>query len=183
MYHPGLSKFPAQFFFPGSDIIKLGITLGGQKLGPGRFLTHISICDMIHFILIMMSLPGPPACAGIFDNPEWYVKQNHVKVYILSDFTTSYFPLIVLGYPLDFKRSYGPLPDTLCPGACFFPPLGSRGQFGLMKSTADKDWLLPVPTYGSTWVVLWLLFFRSAPSTFPNKQCTIQGLFRGVPSR
>ncbi len=27
------------------------------------------------------------------------------------------FPLIVLGYPLDSKRSYGPLPDTLC----FFP--------------------------------------------------------------
>ncbi len=25
--------------------------------------------DMVHFILIMMSLPGPPACAGIFDNP------------------------------------------------------------------------------------------------------------------
>ncbi len=25
--------------------------------------------DMVHFILIMMSLPGPPARAGIFDNP------------------------------------------------------------------------------------------------------------------
>ncbi len=35
--------------------------------------------------------------------------------------------------------------------------------------------LIPVPTYGSTWVVLWLLFFRSAPSTFPNKRSTHWG--------
>ncbi len=41
----------------------------------------------------------------------------------------------------------------------------------------------PVPTYGPTWVVLWLLFFRSAPSTFPNKRSTLKGPFRGVPSR
>ncbi len=27
----------------------------------------------------------------------------------------------------------------------------------------------PVPTFGSIWVVLWLLFFRSAPSTFPQE--------------
>ncbi len=44
-------------------------------------------------------------------------------------------------------------------------------------------WYLPVPTCGSTWVVLWLLFFRSAPSTFPNKRSTLQGPFREVPSR
>ena len=25
--------------------------------------------DMVHFLLIMMSLPGPPASAGISDNP------------------------------------------------------------------------------------------------------------------
>ena len=25
--------------------------------------------DMVRFILIMMSLPGPPTHAGIFDNP------------------------------------------------------------------------------------------------------------------
>ncbi len=25
--------------------------------------------DMVHFILIIVSLPGPPACAGHFDNP------------------------------------------------------------------------------------------------------------------
>ncbi len=47
----------------------------------------------------------------------------------------------------------------------------------------NQDWYLSVPTYGSTWVVLWLLFCRSAPSTFPNKRSTLQGLFRGVPSR
>ncbi len=35
----------------------------------------------------------------------------------------------------------------------------------------------------STWVVLWLLFFRSAASTFPNKRSTLQGPFQGVPSR
>ncbi len=51
---------------------------------------------------------------------------------LVMDYATSYFPLIVLGYPLDFKR-YGPLPDTLCPGACLFPPLGSCGQFGSFK--------------------------------------------------
>ena len=32
-------------------------------------------------------------------------------------------------------------------------------------------------TYGSTWVVLWLLFFRSAPSTFPNKRSTLRFRF------
>ncbi len=33
-------------------------------------------------------------------------------------------------------------------------------------------------TYRSTWVVLWLLFCRSAPSTYPNKRSTLQGPFR-----
>ncbi len=41
---------------------------------------------------------------------------------------------------------------------------------------------LPVPTYGSTWVVLWLLFCRSASSTFPVTWSTLKGPFRGVPS-
>ena len=36
--HPRLSKIPAQVWGPGSDIINLGITIGGQKLGAGRFL-------------------------------------------------------------------------------------------------------------------------------------------------
>ena len=52
-FHPGLSKIPARVGGPGSDIINLGITIG----------------DMLHFILIMMSLPGHPTRAGIFDNP------------------------------------------------------------------------------------------------------------------
>ena len=30
---------------------------------------------MVHFIPIMMSLLGPPASAGIFDNPGWEVHQ------------------------------------------------------------------------------------------------------------
>ncbi len=38
MNHPGLSKIPAPAGGPGSDIINLGITLEGQKLGAGRFL-------------------------------------------------------------------------------------------------------------------------------------------------
>ena len=37
-FHPGLSKIPAPAGGPGSDIIKLGITIGGQKLSAGRFL-------------------------------------------------------------------------------------------------------------------------------------------------
>ncbi len=53
------------------------------------------------------------------------VGKTHVlRSGLVMDYTTSYFPVIVLGYPLDSKRSYGPLPDTLCPGACFFPPFG-----------------------------------------------------------
>ncbi len=40
----------------------------------------------------------------------------------------------------------------------------------------------PDPTYGSTWVVLWLFVFRSAPSTFPNRQSTFRGPFPEVPS-
>ncbi len=44
------------------------------------------------------------------------------------------------------------VPDFSC-------PLGSRGP--RFKSIANKDWLLPVPTYRSTWVVLWLLFFNA----------------------
>ncbi len=111
LFHPGLSKIPARVGGPGSDIIILGITIGGQKLGAGRFLipsagwgltrflpkfasafdtSEGSKCwaycmkcnlpkyvqlldafyrDMVHFILIMMSFPGPPTRAGIFDNP------------------------------------------------------------------------------------------------------------------
>ncbi len=51
----------------------------------------------------------------------------------------------------------------------------SRGQ-------SQYTWLPPVPTHGSTWVVLWLFVFRSAPSMFPHRQSTFRGLFPGVPS-
>ncbi len=46
------------------------------------------------------------------------VGKTHVlRSGLVMDYTTSYFPFIVLGYPLDSKLSYGPLSDTLCPGA------------------------------------------------------------------
>ncbi len=58
------------------------------------------------------------------------VGKTHVlRSRLVMEYTTSYFPLIVLGYRLDSKRSYGPQPDTWCPGACGFPPQGSRDQF------------------------------------------------------
>ncbi len=38
LYYPGLSKIPAPAEGPESDIINLGITIGGQKLGAGWFL-------------------------------------------------------------------------------------------------------------------------------------------------
>ncbi len=60
-----------------------------------------------------------------------------------------------------FKRKPGPLSDTLQAGACVFPP--------------------PVPIYGSIWVVLWLLFFRSAPSTFPQRTGHLFGAISGSP--
>ncbi len=43
-------------------------------------------------------------------------------------------------------------------------------------------WHLSYPTYRCTWVVLWLLCFRSAPSTFPDTWSTFKGPLRGVPS-
>ncbi len=35
--------------------------------------------DMVHFILIMMSLPGPPTRAGFFDNPGCDVWQESIE--------------------------------------------------------------------------------------------------------
>ncbi len=37
-FYPGLSKIPARVGGPGNDIINLGITIEGQKLGAGQFL-------------------------------------------------------------------------------------------------------------------------------------------------
>ncbi len=39
----------------------------------------------------------------------------------------------------------------------------------------------PVPAFGSICVVLWLLFFRSAPSTFPQRTGYLLGAFSGSP--
>ena len=64
-----------------------------------------------------------------------------------------------------FKRKLGPLLDTLQAGACVFPPFQ-----------------ISVPITRSIWVVLWLSCFRSAPSTFPQRQVTFSGPFLGVPS-
>ncbi len=88
---------------------------------------------------------------------------RHVGVFILDRF----------GIPFGFQ----PIKSALARHSgvqvpVIFPPWGSRGHFGL-----------PVPTYGSTWVVLWLLFCRSAPSTFPVTWSTLKGPFPGVPSR
>ncbi len=56
------------------------------------------------------------------------------------------------------RRKPGPMSDTLQAGACVFLPTHVSHSFP------------PVPASGSIWVVLWLLFFRSAPSTFPQRR-------------
>ncbi len=65
-------------------------------------------------------------------------------------------------------------------------PLGSQSiVWTFVRHTASRCLIFtapPVPTYGSTWVVLWPFVFRSAPSTFPHRQSTFRGLFPGVPS-
>ncbi len=70
-------------------------------------------------------------------------------------------------------------------------PLGSHTiKPALARHTGVQVSLVPAkvitwsyPTCGCPWVVLWLLFFRSAPSTFPDTRSTFKGPFRGVPSR
>ncbi len=58
----------------------------------------------------------------------------------------------------------------------------SRVQGPVSPGYASQyNWLPPVPTYGSTWVVLWLLFFRSAPSTFPQQTVHFLGSVSGTP--
>ncbi len=63
--HPGLSNIPAWAGGPGSDIIKLGITIGVMDQC-SRGATQRRFCTGG---LIMMSLSGPPTSAGIFYNP------------------------------------------------------------------------------------------------------------------
>ncbi len=61
---------------------------------------------------------------------------------------------------------------NLCQTHCKQVPDFSRPPGSGQSHISQYNWLPPVPTYGSTWVVLWLLFFRSAPSTFPTKRST-----------
>ncbi len=98
------------------------------------------------------------------------------------DYTISHFTLIALGYHQDLNRSSCPSQTLRCPGACDFPPWGHVVIFGSFKLFANHDWYLPVPSYGSTWVVLWLLFCRYDPSMFPGTWSTLKGPFQGVPS-
>ncbi len=76
------------------------------------------------------------------------------------NYTTSQFYWSSWDTPRIPTNQINPSQTLRCPGAC--------------------DHL--VPTYESTWVVLWLLFCRSAPSTFPGTWSTLKGPFRGVPS-
>ncbi len=84
------------------------------------------------------------------------------------DYSTSYFPLIVLGYPLDSKRSYGPLSDILCPGAWLFLPLGSRGQMPIKIGSFQ---FLPTGIHG-------LCFGCSFSGPLPLRSLTNGPLFK-----
>ncbi len=65
-----------------------------------------------------------------------------------------------------FNRACVALSDTLQAGAWLFPPYRNLGRFSKQANTHSFP---SVPAFGSIWVVLWLLFFRSAPSTFPQR--------------
>ncbi len=85
------------------------------------------------------------------------VGKTHVlRSGLVMDYTTSYLPLIVMRYPLDSKRSYGPLSDF----SRHWGHVVSLDQ-SLIKSTANKDWLLQVPTYGSTCALAVVFQLRS----------------------
>ncbi len=102
------------------------------------------------------------------------------------------FYLIILGYLWIPTDQVSPSQTLRCPGACDSRQKGhvvildqsqrSLRKFSSFKLYANQHWYLPYPTYGSTRVVLWLLFCRSAPSTFPVTWSTLKGPFRGVPS-
>ncbi len=153
-----------------------------------------------HFLLLSSVCYSHLVCATCIMRhlSDFITLITFLRSRLVMDYTTSYFPLIMLGYHLDSNHSYGPLSDTVsrclifpafevtrslwtnhrrCYISLWCPWESSHVYF------ANKNWLLPVPTYRSTWVVLWLLFFRSAPSMFPNKWSTHRGPFPGVPSR
>ncbi len=70
------------------------------------------------------------------------------------------------------KRKPGPLSDILQAVACIFPPF---------QKSLNTPSIPPVPTCGSIWVVLWLLFFKSAPCTFPQRTGHLLGAISGSP--
>ncbi len=59
--------------------------------------------------------------------------------------------------------------QTHCKQVPVFSHLSKSDLIMWASFDANTRSTTPVPTYGSIWVVLWLLFFRSAPSTFPQK--------------
>ncbi len=89
-----------------------------------------------------------------------------VMGYTISLFTWSFWDTIRI--PHD---QVSPSQTHRCPGVS-----GSR------QSDHVVTFDLSYPTYRCTWVVLWLLCFRSAPSTVPDTWSTFEGPFRGVPS-
>ena len=48
-----------------------------MKCNPHKYvqLPDVFYRDVPHFILIMISLPWPPASVGIFDNPGWFITE------------------------------------------------------------------------------------------------------------
>ncbi len=98
------------------------------------------------------------------------------------DYTTSHFTWSFWDTFRIPTNQVSPSQTLRCPGACDSRHEGHVVIFGPITGLANQYWYLPVPTYGSTWVVLWLLFCRSAPSTFPVTWSTLKSPFRGVPS-
>ncbi len=92
------------------------------------------------------------------------------------------FSMDPVGIPFGFQPIIWTFVRHTVSRCLIFPRPRSHGQVWTNHRHCQYNWPLPVPTYGSTWVVLWLLFFRSTPSTFPHKRSTHRGPFPGVPS-
>ncbi len=77
-----------------------------------------------------------------------------------------------LKHPMGFNRSCGPLSDTLQADAWLFPLYRKWpdhvGRFWPIEKAVNTLSFPPGPAFWSIRVVLWLLFFRSAPSSFPQ---------------
>ncbi len=73
-----------------------------------------------------------------------------------------------------FNQLCGPLSDTLKEVPDFSRP--SESDQVMWAKRVNTRGFPQVPTFGSIWVVLWLSFFRSAPSTFELQQVTLRGV-------